>query len=58
MMRNELIESISYCVTQDPYTLVNNIKYHKAHEKYWKPLFENLKFEKNIHKLKKSEKST
>ena len=26
MMRNELMESISYCVTQDPYTLVNNIR--------------------------------
>ena len=29
MMRNELIESISYCVTQDPYTLVNNIRYQE-----------------------------
>lgn len=28
MMRNDLIESISYCVTQDPFTLVNNIRYH------------------------------
>ena len=28
MMRNELIESISYCVTQDPFTLINNIRYH------------------------------
>jgi hypothetical protein len=28
MMRNDLIESISYCVTHDPFTLVNNIRYH------------------------------
>lgn len=28
MMRNDLIESISFCVTQDPFTLVNNIRFH------------------------------
>lgn len=30
MMRNELIESISFCVTQDPFTLVNNIRYKSS----------------------------
>ena len=35
MMRTELIESISYCVTQDPLTLVNNIRYHDPNFLKW-----------------------
>lgn len=28
-MSKELIESISYCITSDPYTLISNIKLQK-----------------------------